>query len=70
MLTNYSSEVRNIINDSNLIMLSKNEDFQQLLFESSVKLIETKRTLSKLIDDNTRLMSKIKIYFNDNDQIL
>ena len=70
MLTNYSSEVRNIINDSNLIMLSKNEDFQQLLFESSVKLIETKRTLSKLIDDNTRLMSKIKIYLNDNDQIL
>lgn len=56
-----------IVSKASLIKLSENEDFQQLLFESSVKLNESKHTLTKLINENTRLISKIKKYIGDND---
>ena len=68
MLTELSSEITiDIIEESSLIALSKNEDFQQLLFESSVKINETKQSMKQHILDNTRLMSKIKNYINNND---
>lgn len=60
-------DAENLIDESNLIMISKNADFQQLLFESSIKSNEMKQTLTKLISDNSRLMSKIKKYINNND---
>ena len=56
-----------IINRSDLVMLSKNEDFQQLLIESSIKLNEIKQTLTELIEDNTRLMIEVNNYINDHD---
>ncbi|MEP0133097.1 MAG: DUF6090 family protein [Eudoraea sp.] len=60
-------EAEKLINESNLVMLSKNEDFQQLLFESSLKSNEMKQTFTKLIGDNTRLITKIKKYLDDDD---
>jgi len=60
-------DAENLIDESNLVMISKNADFQQLLFESSIKSNEMKQTLTKLIADNTRLISKIKRYINNND---
>ena len=60
-------EPENLINESNLVMISKNEDFQQLLLESSIKSNEMKQTLRILIKDNTRLITKIKKYLSDND---
>jgi hypothetical protein len=60
-------DAENLIDESSLVMISKNADFQQLLFESSIKSNEMKQTLTKLISDNSRLMSKIKKYINSND---
>jgi len=60
-------EAEKLINESNLVMLSKNEDFQQLLFESSLKSNEMKQTFTKLIGDNARLITKIKKYLDDDD---
>lgn len=68
MLVTLESEVPEfIINRSDLVMLSKNEDFQQLLIESSIKLNEIKQTLTELIEDNTRLMIEVNNYINDHD---
>jgi len=68
MLPTLESEVDvTLISHSNLIMLSKDEYFQQFLLESSVKLQELKQTLTILILNNARLMSKINMYLNDND---
>ena len=60
-------DAENLIDESNLIMISKNADFQQLLFESSIKSNEMKQTLTKLISDNSRLMSTIRKYINNID---
>ena len=68
MLVDLESEVTEfIIERSDLVMLSKNEDFQQLLVESSIKLNEVKQTLTELIEDNTRLMEEVTNYINDHD---
>ena len=67
LATSSRGEAEKLINESNLVLLSKNEDFQQLLFESSIKSNEIKQTLTKLIANNTRLITKIKNYLNDND---
>ena len=67
LATSHKGEAEKLINESNLVILSKNEDFQQLLFESSIKSNEMKQTLTKLISDNSRIMSKIKKYINNND---
>lgn len=68
MLVTLESEVPEfIINRSDLVMLSKNEDFQQLLIESSIKLNEIKQTLTELIEDNTRLMMEVNNYIKEYD---
>ena len=61
MLLTKESELNvKIIKSETLVELSKNEDFQQLLFESSVKLHSLEEGLKNLIQDNSDLMSVIK----------
>ena len=60
-----SETAPDIILSEDLKELSKNKDFQQLLFESSIKLNETKEVLNILINDNTDLMTTIRAYIND-----
>ncbi|MFY0627034.1 MAG: hypothetical protein JXR07_12110 [Reichenbachiella sp.] len=60
-------DAESLIDESDLIMISKNADFQQLLFESSIKSNEMKQTLTKLISDNSRLITKIENYLNVNE---
>ncbi|MCC1485003.1 DUF6090 family protein [Winogradskyella immobilis] len=64
-LSEDSTNAPNIITSENLIELSKDVDFQQLLFESSIKLNETKVRIGVLIDSNTNLMTTIRAYIND-----
>ena len=64
MLLTLGSEVDEIITETNLIDLAKNEDFQQLVFESSLKINETKQRLTKLIDENSMLIAKVDKYLN------
>jgi hypothetical protein len=49
-----------VISAENLIALSKDKDFQQLLFEANLKLRGTKRRVSKLILENNLLTEKVK----------
>ena len=54
-----------IITGEKLKQLSKDGDFQQLLFESSVKLSEMKHQLNSLTEKNSELIDNIKKYLND-----
>jgi hypothetical protein len=56
-----------LITSSDLITLSKNEDFQQLLLESSLKLNEMRQSLELHIQNNSKLITKIKSYIKVND---
>ena len=60
-----SETAPNIIHSESLEVLSKDEDFQQLLFESSIKSNELKVSLNILIKNNTDLMETIRTYIND-----
>ena len=57
--------VPDIISSESLELLSKDEDFQQLLFESSLKLNELRVFINVLIKDNSALMETIRTYIND-----
>ena len=53
-------DVVDIIQKEDLAYLAKDQDFNQLLFESSLKINETKEALGRLIDHNAKLMNHIK----------
>ncbi|MDO1501189.1 DUF6090 family protein [Winogradskyella maritima] len=57
--------VPDIISSESLELLSKDEDFQQLLFESSIKLNELRVFINVLTKDNSALMETIRTYIND-----
>jgi hypothetical protein len=68
MFLSQESELNNqIIKSEALVELSKNEDFQQLLFESSVKLHSLEDGLKSLIKDNSELMSVIRNHIKNHD---
>ncbi|WP_445748331.1 DUF6090 family protein [Polaribacter sp.] len=56
---------KEIINQNDLFMLAKDPDFQQLLFESNLKLNETKDALEKLILSNKNLIKLIEGYITN-----
>jgi len=56
-----------IITSEDLIKVSKNEDFQQLLFESSLKLNDLRESLEKHVKSNSILITKIKMFTQIND---
>lgn len=53
-------DVVDIVQKEDLVYLANDEDFNQLLFESSLKINETKEALGRLIDDNAGLMDSIR----------
>ena len=57
-------DAENLVDESSLITISQSADFQQILFEASMKSNDLKQSLIKLISDNSRLMSKIKKHIN------
>lgn len=58
---NYDSDIpQKIINPEDLVKLSKNPEFQQLLFEASIKCNESVLTLESLMELNTKLISLIE----------
>jgi hypothetical protein len=68
MYLSQESELNNqIIKSETLVELSENEDFQQLLFESSVKLHSLEAGLNELIKDNSDLMSVIRNHIKNHD---
>ena len=56
---------KEIITSDDLLRLVKNEEFQQLLFESSIKAIDLQKSLLHLIQSNSELLSTIKLFIND-----
>ena len=56
---------KEIITSDDLVRLAKNEEFQQLLFESSIKAIDLQKSLLNLIQSNSELVSTIKLFIND-----
>ncbi len=57
-------EINDIISSDKLKSLSKMTEFQQLLFEASIKLTDVFRTLEILIDQNNKLISTIEVVLN------
>ncbi|PJB18813.1 MAG: hypothetical protein CO117_06955 [Flavobacteriaceae bacterium CG_4_9_14_3_um_filter_33_16] len=54
------TEINNqIITKEDLLLLAKDPDFQQLLFESNIKLIEAKNSFENLITSNENLIQLI-----------
>lgn len=60
-----SETAPDVVLSESLKILSKDEDFQQLLFESSIKSNELMVSLKILIKENTALMETIRTYIND-----
>lgn len=54
-----------IITSNDLMALSDNTAFQQLLLESSIKTNDVKKALLVLIESNTKLVANIHSYIND-----
>jgi hypothetical protein len=59
-ITEDSGINNDVVSEASLIALSKNEDFQQLLFESSLKLHETREVLLILINNTNKLIQTLE----------
>jgi len=57
---NYVNHNQKIINPEDLVKISKNPEFQQLLLEASLKVNETITVLNVLMDNNEKLINLIE----------